>query len=176
MPPTFWTCILLALTTLLASCGGGGGAPSPATAQQTTSETCDSNLLWAAHPATSGSTIPDNNETGISVRWDNQNCNLRTVSTATLEVCLKHPKTSDLAWTITPPTGLGALTLNPPADWNTSGTDCGSDGEKLQRIDLLPTVFPTLTTRGIWTLHVKDQLLGDTGSLVRWRLVFQGTL
>ena len=175
MPSTYWTFILLALTTLLASCGGGGSTPSTATQQQSIHETCDSSTLWAAHPEPSGLAIPDNNAAGISVSWDNQNCNLRTVSSAMLEVCLKHPKTSDLAWTINSPKGVEALTLNPPTDWNSSGTSCGSNGEKLHRIDLLPTVSPSIATRGIWSLKVKDEKLGDTGTLIQWRLVFQGT-
>ena len=175
MPSTYWTFILLALTTLLASCGGGGSSPSPVTQQQSIHETCDSSTLWAAHPEPSGLAIPDNNAAGISVSWDNQNCNLRTVSSAMLEVCLQHPKASDLVWAITPPKGVQGLTFSPPADWNASNTSCGSHGEKLHRIDLLPTVSPSITTGGIWTLKVKDERSGDTGTLIQWRLVFQGT-
>lgn len=175
MPSTYWTSILLSLTTLLASCGGGGSSPSIVTQQQSVHETCDSSTLWAAHPSTSGRAIPDNDVAGISVSWDNQNCNLRTVSSATLEVCLRHARTSDLVWTITSPAGVGALTFAPPTDWNTSGASCGFDQGKLQRIDLLPTLSSAVNTRGIWSLKVKDEKLGDTGTLIQWRLVFQGT-
>jgi len=178
MRSTLWTGILLTLTALLASCGGGGGdggsSPSTTSTAQSSSTRCDSTTLWAAHPATSGRSIPDIDGTGISVSWDNQNCTLRTVSSATLEVCLSHPRTSDLTWTISPPTSGTALTLSPRADWNSSGTACDSGRGKFQRIDLLPTVTSDVSTRGNWTLHVKDQQLGDTGTLIQWRILIVG--
>jgi subtilisin-like proprotein convertase family protein len=173
MQSNLWTGILLSLTLLLTSCGGGSS--SPATTQQPGHQTCDSTTLWAAHPATSGRAIPDNDSTGVSVSWDNQNCTIRTTTSATIEICLSHARTSDLSWSITPPGGFGALTFTHPANWNTTGTACGLDQGKLQRIDLLPKLTSALNTRGIWTLHVKDQQLGDTGTLIQWRLLIQGT-
>ena len=175
MRSTLWTGILLTLTALLASCGGGGGGNTSltTTATQPSPTSCDSTTLWAAHPATSGRAIPDNDSTGISVSWDNQNCTLRTVTSATLEVCLSHPKTSDLSWTISPPAYSAPLTLTPPADWNTSGSSCDSGQGKLQRIDLLTLLTPT-ATRGNWTLNVKDRRLGDTGTLIQWRILMVG--
>lgn len=173
MPSTLGTFILLTLATLLASCGGSS-TPSSAIASPSPNASCDSTTLWAAHPAPSGRAIPDLDGTGISVNWDNQNCTVRTISSAVLEICLKHPRTSDLSWTLTPPAPGVPWTLTPPANWNTSGTACGSDGEKMQRIDLLPTVSTTLRPVGNWTLNVKDQLLGDAGTLIQWRLLIQG--
>lgn len=173
MQSNIWTGILLSLTLLLTSCGGGSS--SSTMKPQSTNLTCDSTTLWAAHPATSGRTIPDDDSTGVSVSWDNQNCTIRATTSATIEICLSHARTSDLSWSITPPSGVGALTFNPPTNWNTSTTACGFDQGKLQRIDLLPTLTSAVNTRGIWTLRVKDQQVSDTGTLIQWRLLIQGT-
>ncbi len=171
MPFFLRTNTLLALTFLMASCGGGGGdgAPTPSS-----SAVCDSGTLWAAYPATSGSAIPDNNSTGLSVNWDNQNCALQTVSSATLEICLDHPRPADLTWTITPPASSIALALTPPANWNSTSSSCDSGRGKFQPIDLLSTVSSTVSTQGNWTLRVKDQALGDSGTLIQWRVVIRG--
>ncbi|WP_322992624.1 proprotein convertase P-domain-containing protein [Limnohabitans sp.] len=175
MRSTLWTGLFLTLTAFLASCGGGGGSPPPTTTStQPSATSCDSNILWAAHPATSGREIADNDGTGISVRWDNQNCSLRNISSATVEICLDHPRPRDLTWTISSPGFSAPLTLTPPADWNGSGSACGSVPGKLQRIDLLTLVTPT-ATRGNWTLNVKDQQLGVIGHLIQWRISISGT-
>lgn len=173
MRSTLWTGILLTLTALLTSCGGGG-APPTTNATPPTSSSCDTTTLWAAHPATSGRAIPDNDGTGVSVSWDNQNCTVRTLTSATLDICLSHTKPTDLAWTLSPPGSGAPLTLTSPADWNTSGLSCDSGLGKLQRIDLLPMLTSTASTRGNWTLHVKDLMLGDTGTLIQWRILLVG--
>ena len=173
MRSILWTSALLTLTTLLASCGGGG-SPSTPPSSPSTSAVCDSNTLWGAQPESYGRGIPDNNGTGITVSWDNQNCTLRTISSAELEICLRHPRTTDLTWAISPPASGAELTLTVPSDWNTSGSSCDSGQGKFQRMDLLPTVSSTVTTRGIWTLNVKDQILGDEGTLIQWRVVLRG--
>ncbi|PUE12997.1 proprotein convertase P-domain-containing protein [Limnohabitans sp. T6-20] len=176
MRSPFWLATLFAATCFLAACGGGGGgtpvsdAPNPASSVSTT---CDSRILWAANPATSGTAIPDNNTSGISVTWDNQNCSLTSVSSATLEICLNHQRPADLVWKITPPSG-SPLTVTAPTDWNATGTACDSGQGKLQRIDLLPTVQSSVKTLGLWTLNVSDQNAGDVGTLIQWRVVVQG--
>lgn len=172
MRSPFWTSALLTLTTLMASCGGG--SPSTPPPPQSTMVTCDSTTLWAAHPSASGRAIPDNNVTGTSVSWDNQNCTLQTVTSATLDICLSHPRTADLSWRISSPGSGAGVTLNASPDWNANGTSCDSGQGKLQRIDFLHALTSTVNTRGIWTLQVKDQNLGDTGTLIQWRVILQG--
>ena len=176
MQSNLWTGVLLTLTALLTSCGGGvtTSTTSTTSANQATSANCDSTTLWAAHPATSGRAIPDNDGAGISVSWDNQNCAVRSVSSVTLDICLSHPRPMDLIWTVSPPGSSAPLTLTSPADWNTSGSSCDSGQGKLQRVDLLNRVTPTSNTRGNWTLNVKDQRLGDTGTLIQWRILIVG--
>ena len=178
MRSPFWLVPLFAATCFLTACGGGGGGGTPTSDAQgnppgTVSTTCDSRTLWAANPASSGTRIPDNNTSGISVNWDNQNCRLQSVSSSTLEICLNHARPADLTWTITSPSG-GPLTLTAPAEWNTTGTSCDSGQGKLQRIDLIPTVQSTVNPLGIWKLNVSDQVTGVEGMLIQWRVVVQG--
>ena len=178
MRSPFWLVPLFAVTCFLAACGGGGGGGSPASDAPSNppgpvSTTCDSRTLWAANPAASGTRIPDNNTSGIAVNWDNQNCNLKSVSAATLEICLDHPRPADLVWTITSPSA-NRLTVTAPTDWNGTGTACDSGQGKLQRIDLLPTVQSSVKTLGLWTLNVSDQVTGIEGTLIQWRVVVQG--
>ena len=164
------TICVLGLLGWLAGCGGGGSGNTP----NLRSATCDSTTLWAASPATNGSTIPDNNTTGISVTWDNQNCSLQSVSSAMLEICLSHTQPTDLLWTIKPPNSGTALNVTAPVNWNTTGSSCDSGQGKFQRIDLLPTVQNTVVTQGLWTLNVSDRISGDTGTLIQWRVIVQG--
>lgn len=167
----FWLATTLVMACFLVGCGGGGGNDSERTPVATT---CDSGTLWAAHPAASGSAIPDNNATGVSVTWDNQNCTLQSISTATLDICLSHQRPSDLVWTITTPDASAPLTLTAPADWNTTGSLCDSGQGKLQRFNLLPQLTSNTTTRGIWRLQVSDGLAGTAGTLIQWRVLAQG--
>lgn len=166
-----WVAPILVISGLLASCGGGSEPKS----SDRVSVICDSSTLWAARPSLSGLTIPDNNPSGISVTWDNQNCTLQTVSSVALDICLKHDQPTDLSWTITPPSPTNAITLVPPASWNTLGTACGDQGPtqgQLHRIELPTTNISS--ARGLWTLQVKDQVLGTTGTLIQWRVIIQG--
>lgn len=160
---------LLAMTTLLVSCGGGGAASS-----QSIAATCDSTTLWAIPSTDSGRGIPDNNATGTSVSWDNQNCQVRSVTSAFIEVCLNHPRPSDLTWSVTPPNPGTSTTLTVSGNWITNSTTCSSSGDKFQRIDLLPSLSSTVVTRGTWQLQVKDLIAGDTGTLNQWRVIIQG--
>lgn len=169
MRSLFMTAALLAMTTLLVNCGGGG-APS----SQSIAATCDSTTLWASHPTASGRGIPDNNTTGISVTWDNQNCPVRSVSTAFLEICLDHDDPTDLAWSLSQPGSGSPSALTVPSNWNSTGSNCDSGQGKLQRIDLLRSISSTVTPRGIWQLQVKDQIAGDAGTLIQWRVIIQG--
>ena len=177
MRSPFWLAPLFAVTCFMAACGGGGdGSPASDAAGNppgTVSTTCDSRTLWAANPAASGTRIPDNTTSGISVNWDNQNCKLQSVSAATIEICLAHQRPADLVWTITTPSA-NPLTVTAPPDWNVTGTACDSGQGKLQRIDLLPTIQPTVKTIGQWTLSVSDQNAGDSGTLIQWRVIVQG--
>lgn len=174
MRSPLWTPICLVLSTLLASCGGGG-TPSTQTNVPAASGVCDSTALWAARPANSGSRIPDNNDNGVLVTWDNQNCNLQTVSAATLNICLDHPRPADLVWSLTPPSSGAVLTLTAPADWNASGASCDTAGQgRLQNIVLAPADVSSINPRGDWTLKVKDARLGEEGFLVQWRIRLQG--
>lgn len=135
---------------------------------------CDSTALWAARPANSGSRIPDNNDTGVSVTWDNQNCNLQTLTTATLEICLNHLRPADLVWTLSPPSPSAVLTPTAPANWNTNGVPCDSGQGVLQTLSLLPADIAAMTPLGNWTLKVKDTRLGEEGFLIQWRVRLQG--
>lgn len=160
---------LLAMTSLLVSCGGGS-SPSA----QISAPPCDSTTLWASQPAAFGRGIPDNNVSGISVSWDNQNCQIRSVTSAFIEVCLNHPRPSDLTWSVTPPNPGTSTTLTVSGNWITNSTTCSSSGDKFQRIDLLPSLSSTVLTRGTWQLQVKDLIAGDTGTLNQWRVIIQG--
>ncbi len=174
MRSPLWSPTCLALCSLLASCGGGG-TPSTQPNVPAASGVCDSNPLWAARPANSGSRIPDNSDTGVSVTWDNQNCALQTVTTATLEICLDHPRPADLVWSLTAPSPGAALALTAPADWNASGASCDTEGQgKLQNIVLAPADVAAISPRGDWTLKVKDARLGKEGFLIQWRVKLQG--
>lgn len=139
------------------------------------SDACDSTALWAARPANSGSRIPDNNDTGVTVTWDNQNCKLKTLTAATLEICLNHPRPADLVWTLNPPSSGAVLTPTAPANWNANGVSCDSGQGVLQTLSLLPADIATTTPRGNWALKVKDTLSGEEGFLIQWRVQLQGT-
>lgn len=169
-----WALTWMTLTaSLLASCGGGSSPPDTARM----SASCDSTALWAAAPSASGTAIPDNNPSGISVTWDNQACSLQSVSSAVLEICLNHSSPADLAWTITPPASTNTLALTAPGNWNASSTVCGDAGPtqgKLQRVDVPQSALSYAGNRGRWTLHVSDQTLGNAGTLIQWRVIVQG--
>ena len=160
---------MLAIIPLLVSCGGGS-SPS----NQSSAPSCDSNTLWASHPAASGRGIPDNNVSGTSVSWDNQNCQIRSVTSAFIEVCINHPRPSDLTWSVTPPNSGTSTTLAVSGNWITNSTTCSSAGDKFQRIDLLSSLSSTVATRGTWQLQVKDLMTGDSGTLNQWRVIIQG--
>ena len=161
---TLW---LFTLTAFLSACGGGGSsAPMEST-------NCDSTTLWAARPALYGAGIPDNNLTGITVTWDNQNCAVRTITSAALELCLSHTRPTDLTWTIIPPSGT-PLDLIAPTNWNSTTTACDSGQGKFQRIDLLQNLPHSLPSSGTWRLQVTDTLPGDEGALIQWRLLIEG--
>ena len=152
---------------LLVGCGGSTVQDSPALK----SATCDSTNLWAGRPAQSGLQIPDNNANGITVTWDNQNCSLKSVSSAKLEVCMDHTNPADLEWSILPPTSTSALTLPLPIQ---IGSSCDSDQGQLHSIHLLSAIGSNPVTRGRWTLQVKDRALGNTGTFRQWRVIVQG--
>ena len=165
------TAALMVMTCLLASCGGGGDSnPKPLT-----EATCDSGTL-APGLVMGGLIIPDENDTGISVTWDSQNCALQSVTSISLDICLTHSVPADLVWQITSPSSGSPLTVKASPDW--ASTDscnlvAGASG-KFQRFDLLPTVQTNVTTQGRWTLNVSDPVEKDEGVLVRWRLLIQG--
>jgi subtilisin-like proprotein convertase family protein len=151
---------------LLTACGGG--EPTALLAEAT----CDSSRLWAAHPSTSGSAIPDNNSQGITVRWENQNCALKSVSSVKLELCLKHDRPSDLVWSLTHPSSTSPTNISVSNNWNTNDEICQFNSGKFQRVDL--HLGNNIATRGDWALQVKDTQLGDAGTLIQWRLISEG--
>ena len=157
-------CLMAALW--LSSCGGGGTTALLAEA------TCDSSRLWAAHPSTSGTAIPDNNSQGITVRWENQNCALKSVSSAKLELCLKHDRPSDLVWSLTHPSGTSSANISVVNNWNANDEICQFNSGKFQRVSL--QLGNHIATQGDWVLQVKDTQLGDTGTLIQWRLILEG--
>ena len=169
MRSLFRTAALLPMTTLLVNCGGGGAPSSPSIAA-----TCDSTTLWATPSTASGRGIPDNNATGTSVSWDNQNCQVRSVTSAFIEVCMNHPRPSDLAWSVIPPNSGTAIPLNVSGNWITNSSTCNSSGDKFQRIDLLPSLSSTVAARGAWQLQVNDFIEFDIGTLNQWRVIIQG--
>ena len=140
MTSPFWHAALLLMTCFLVSCGGGGSANPNAT----TLVTCDSQTLWAALPSPNGTAIPDQNIEGISVTFDNQNCALQSMRSASVEICLAHTRPADLQWTITSPGAASPLSLTVPDNWNASGTSCDSDRGRMQRIELVPPLASTI--------------------------------
>jgi len=169
MRSLFKTAALLAMTILLVNCGGGGTPSSQSIAQP-----CDSTTLWASPSTASGRGIPDNNATGTSLSWDNQNCQIRSVTSVVIEVCLNHPRPSDLTWMVTPADSVSTNPLTVSGNWITNTTSCSSPGDKFQRIDLLPLLPSTVAARGTWQLQVKDLVTGDIGTLNQWRVIIQG--
>jgi subtilisin-like proprotein convertase family protein len=168
MRSPYKTAALIAMTTLLTHCGGGG-TPS----NQSVAPVCDSNTLWATDRS-SGIGIPDNDMTGTSVSWDNQNCQIRSVTSAFIEVCLHHSRPSDLTWAVTTPNSVTSTPLTVSGNWTANSTTCSSSGDQFQRIDLLPSLPSNVVTRGIWRLEVKDLIRNDTGTLNQWRVIIQG--
>lgn len=169
MRSLFRTAALLAMTIMLVHCGGGG-APSA----QSVTATCDSTTLWASPSTASGRGIPDNNATGTSLSWNNQNCQIRSVTSAFIEVCLNHPRPTDLTWSVTPANSFSTTPLTVSGNWITNSTSCSSPGDKFQRIDLLPSLSSTAAPSGSWQLQVKDLVTGDIGTLNQWRVIIQG--
>ena len=152
----------------LTACGGGSEPPGTLIA-----DTCNSTRLWVVQSTKSGTAIPDNNSQGINVRWDNQNCALKSVSTATLGICLKHPSPSDLVWTITPPSG-NAVLLSVLNSWNTSDISCNNNDGKFQNLNLVNSLGNSMRTQGDWVLKVSDQQSGDEGTFIQWQLTLEG--
>lgn len=167
MKSSLLTAVCLVLTFWLAGCGGSQVQGS----QSFQNANCDSTTLWAARPALSGLQIPDNNASGIVVTWDNQNCSLKSVSSARVDVCLSHSSPADLDWSIVTPDSARALALPAPS---LSGSSCDSGQGQLQTIPLLSALEPDPDTQGRWTLQVKDRVLGNTGALIQWRVILQG--
>jgi subtilisin-like proprotein convertase family protein len=160
-------CASLAGALILASCGGTEVSDT----RTLRDAACDSNNLWAVIQRQSGLQIPDNNASGITVSWDNQNCSLQSVSSAKLEVCLAHTSPTDLSWSITPPNTTTPLTLPSPTPL---GSSCDSGQGQVHSTLLLSTIGSTPVTQGRWTLQVKDSVLGNTGTLIQWRVSLQG--
>ena len=158
---------VLSGTLLLVGCGGSEVQDSPALK----SAMCDSTKLWAGRPAQSGLQIPDNNANGITVTWDNQNCSLKSVSSAKLEVCMDHTNPVDLEWSITAPNSTSALALPSPT---LAGSSCDFGQGQLHSISILSALSSAPITQGLWTLQVKDNVLGDTGTFRQWRVILQG--
>lgn len=157
-------CLLAAF--LLTACGGG--EPTAALI----AGTCNSTRLWV-QPDRSGRTIPDNNPEGISVRWDNQNCTLQSVTTATLDICLNHHLPSDLAWTIVPPIG-NPVSVPVGDSWSSTDISCNNNAGKFQRLNLLANLTGKTTTQGVWVLQVSDLKAGDEGKFIQWQLILEG--
>ncbi len=160
-------CVGLVGSLILAGCGGSQVQESSTLRDVT----CDSTSLWAGRPALSGLQIPDNNTSGITVTWDNQNCSLKSVSSARIEMCLAHTSPADLSWSILPPNSALALTLPSPTPL---GSSCDSEQGQLQSIQLLSAIGTGPVSQGRWALQVKDRSLGNTGTLIQWRLILQG--
>jgi subtilisin-like proprotein convertase family protein len=96
---------------------------------------------------------------------------LRSVSSAKLELCMHHTSPTDLEWSITPPNSTNGLVLPLPTQL---GRSCDSGQGQLHSLHLLSTIGSDPITQGRWTLKVKDRVLGHTGSLIQWRVVFEG--
>jgi subtilisin-like proprotein convertase family protein len=160
-------CVALTGSLILAGCGGSEVQGS----RTLEIATCDSTNLWAGRPALSGLQIPDNNTSGITVTWDNQNCSLTSVSTAKLEICLNHTNPVDLEWSIAPPNSTNTLALPLPTHL---GVSCDFDQGQLHSLDLLSTTGSNPVTQGRWALQVKDRALGNTGTFRQWRVILQG--
>ncbi len=158
---------VLAGALLLVGCGGTEVQDS----RNLVSATCDSTILWAVQSDSSGSQIPDNNNIGITVTWDNQNCTLTSVSTAKLEICLNHTNPVDLEWSIAPPNSTNTLALPLPTPL---GMTCDTRQGQLHSLDLLSTTGSNPVTQGRWALNVKDRALGNTGTFRQWRVILQG--
>ena len=159
---------VLASTLLLAGCGGSEVQDS----RHLVSATCDSTILWAVQSPPSGSQIPDNNNDGITVTWDNQNCSLTSVSTAKLEICLNHTNPVDLEWSIAPPNSTNTLALPLPTPL---GMTCDTHQGQLHSLDLLSTTGSNPVTKGRWALNVKDRDSGNfSTTLIQWRVILQG--
>jgi subtilisin-like proprotein convertase family protein len=152
---------------ILAGCGGSQVQESSTLRDAT----CDSTSLWAGRPALSGLQIPDNNTSGITVTWDNQNCSLKSVSSARIEMCLTHTSPADLSWSILPPNSALAVALPSPTPL---GSSCDFGQGQLQSIQLTSAIGTGPVTQGRWALQVKDRALGNTGTLIQWRLILQG--
>jgi subtilisin-like proprotein convertase family protein len=154
-------------TLILVGCGGSEAQDS----RHLMDATCDSTHLWAGRPALSGLQIPDNDTNGITVTWDNQNCNLRAISSARLEICMNHTKPADLEWSITSPNSISAMDLPSPALVHSS---CDQGQGQLHSISILSALNSNPITQGLWTLQVKDSVLGNTGTFRQWRVILQG--
>lgn len=152
---------------LVTACGGN--SPSPQAAA------CDSGTLWANIALLSGARIPDNEPQGLLLVWDNQNCQLQTVSSVRLEVCLKHDKPQDLAWTVSAPSATAAVSVGAHSAWNETGSPCAQNEGRLQSLDALAALPASGHLRGPWTLGVRDRQQGDEGAVLQWRLLIGGT-
>lgn len=162
---------VLSGTLLIVGCGGSEVPNSVPDSAPQQSASCDSTNLWAGRPALSGLQIPDNNANGITVTWDNQNCNLRSASAAKLEICMNHTSPIDLEWSITSPNSANGLVLPLPTPL---GLSCDTEQGQLHSIGLLSVIGSNPVTQGRWTLHVKDRVLGNTGTFRQWRVILQG--
>ena len=173
MRSPLWTAAMLGMTCLMAGCGGGGSDGDKAIAQSTVT-TCSIPLGFVS--GSSGVDIPVSNDwsplvTDVSRRITD--CNLRTIQSVRMELCLSPSGIiQELEARLLPPNGnviLVNLQSIPP------GAACLTGGT-LFSIEILPSDLPPATTlTGDWRLFVRDFTANNiNGYFVGWSFTMTG--
>lgn len=150
---------------LLSGCGGGSS--STETPAASTPTTCDQPYTWLDRALKSGNFIG----TGAQGEWA-MNCNIRTLESASLTVCVTHTDTTELQLALTRPDNV-ELSLPALASWARTGT-CPSGQPWTYAIPLADLALTDFSGR--WVVRVTDKYPNNTsdGIFNGWSFSLKG--
>jgi len=156
----------LMVTSLLAGCGGGTTASNePPVASIPT--TCEQPYTWLDRVRMSGNRIG----TSAQGEWA-MSCNIRTLQSASLTVCVTHTDTTELQLALTRPDNT-ELSLPALASWARTGT-CPSGQAWTYAIPV--TDLPLTDFSGNWIIRIVDKFPNNTsdGIFNGWSFSLKG--
>ena len=155
----------LGAASLMTGCGGGStGSETPAASTPTT---CEQPYTWLDRVRMSGNRIG----TGAQGEWS-MSCNIRTLESASLTVCVTHTDTTELQLALTRPDNV-ELTLPGLSNWARTGT-CPSG--QAWTYAIAPADLPLSDFSGRWVVRITDKYPNNTsdGIFNGWSFSLKG--
>ena len=155
----------LSAASLLSGCGGGSSSTETPAASTPTS--CEQPYTWLDRVRMSGNRIG----TGAQGEWV-MSCNIRTLQTASLTVCVTHADTTELQLALARPDNVD-LALPALAGWTSTG-NCPSGQPWTYAIPL--TDLPLTDFSGRWVIRITDKYPNNTsdGIFNGWSFSLKG--